>query len=93
MDYFTKDTNKDLSSCQYIKFSVVVDSKGRISLPSVVRKSLGIGISDKLDLFLLTSQSKILIVKNGCDGVIGNTLGCGPDIPRSNRGRGPKKVK
>ena len=88
MDYFTKNANKDLSSCQYIKFSVVVDSKGRISLPSDIRKTLGINISDKLDLLLLTSQNKILLCKNGCDGVIGNILGCGPD-----KNRGDKNVR
>lgn len=45
-----------------------------------------IQILDTLDIL---AESTVKKSENGCDGVIGNTSGCGPVIPRSNRGRGP----
>ena len=84
---------RDLSSSGCVKFSVVIDSKGRISIPSDVRKTLGINVNDRLDLFLFTSQNKIVIRKNGCGSLVGRTSGCGPDKLGSNPGRGLRGVK
>ena len=42
-------------------FSVSVDAKGRIILPSGIRKTLGFNTGDKLELALSVSEGKIII--------------------------------
>ena len=85
-----KSIRVDLSSSQYVKFSATVDEKGRICLPSGIRKTLGINFSDKLDLILLTSQNKVVLLKNGCGDVADNIAVCEP-LSQSSAGRGPRK--
>ena len=65
MDWFTNRKSVTESS---IIFSVVVDKKGRISIPADIRKTLGINTYDKLDLILSVSEGKIIFKKGGRNG-------------------------
>jgi AbrB family looped-hinge helix DNA binding protein len=72
---------------------VRIDSKGRISIPSVLRKNFGLeeGIEIEL-LFNLKKNFLVLILDNGQDGVDGSTVGCGSAGPGSNPGPGPENI-
>lgn len=83
-----------------------IGSKNRISIPSIVRRSLAINACDKLSM-ILDSQKRILIMKNG-RGSVADSIGvCGKlsrkfnqsgnsqktSEPGSNPGRGPAKFR
>jgi AbrB family looped-hinge helix DNA binding protein len=48
-----------------IKFSVSVDSKGRISIPSSVRKTLGINAGENLQLLFLIDERRLVLTWGG----------------------------
>ena len=76
-------------SCQTVS---KLDSKGRISIPSEIRKTLGLNASDILEFGISISGKFVVLKKNDCDSVTGNTAGCGPAIPSSNPFAGRSSV-
>ena len=72
MSVFTKRTSGDLSKCNSI--SVKLDSKGRISIPSFLRKNLALVEGVELELiFDLRKNCFLVSVQNG---VVGSTSDC-----------------
>ena len=89
MSVFTKRINADLSRCNSI--SVKLDSKGRISIPSFLRKNLGVKTGDSLELvFDLKKNYFSMIVQNG---VVGSTKACEAFSSSSNLDSGLRKIK
>ena len=77
-------------------FSARIDQKGRISIPSAIRKSFALREGSVLELVFDLGENFILLFPNGQDGVGGSTKACealrpgsnpGPD-PQNKRGRG-----
>lgn len=63
---------------------VKVDSKGRISIPSEIRKNFGLYEGIEIELaFDLSKNFVILVFDNGQDGVVGSTEVCGASRPGS----------
>jgi AbrB family looped-hinge helix DNA binding protein len=63
---------------------VKLDSKGRISIPSEVRKNFGLEEGIEIELvFDLKKNFVILLFDNGQDGVVGSTVDCGSASPGS----------
>ena len=63
MSVFTKRRKEDLRSLNTV--SVKLDSKGRISIPSFLRKNLDIKIGECLDLVFDLRKNFLVIVQNG----------------------------
>lgn len=73
---------------------VKVDSKGRISIPSEIRKNFGLEEGKEIELvFDLRKNFLLLIFDNGQDGVVGSTEVCGASGSGSIPGPGPEKKK
>lgn len=71
---------------------VKVDSKGRISIPSEIRKNFRLEEGKEVELvFDLKENFVMLFFVNGQDGVVGSTVDCGSASPGSNPGPGPEK--
>lgn len=70
---------------------VKIDSKGRISIPSEVRKNFGLDEGVEIELvFDLKKNFVVLVFDNGQDGVVGSTVDCGSISSGSIPGPGPK---
>ena len=67
-----------------------MDSKGRISIPSDLRRSLGFEEGDVLSVRIDLEKGMLVI---GQSGVKASTAGCGPAGPGSIPGSGPQKLK
>ena len=70
-----------------------LDSKGRISIPSEIRKTLGLSVSDILEFGISISGKFVVLKKNDCDSVTASIKGCGPFGLGSIPSRGPRKIK
>lgn len=66
-----------------------IDSKGRISIPSDLRRSLGLELGSEL-LMGFDLERGIILLFCGQDGVICSTKGCGSFSPGANPGSDPK---
>ena len=107
MNVFTRQKEKrnniDFFTGNTLKFLVKVDEKGRIIIPSDIRKMIGINFNDEIVLEsslrknyvilykIVNDAPKVCLKLNGYDGVIGSTKGCGPFSLGSNPGRSLKK--
>ena len=66
-------------SCRQLR----LDSKGRISIPSDVRRSFGLEEGDFVTLTFNFADNKITLVFDGQSGAKASTGGCGPSDPGS----------
>lgn len=73
------------------KFSLKIDSKGRILIPVEIRKTLGLFSDKDVIIELVFDKGYAKLYRNGYDGVIGNTEVCGTSKSGSNPDRSPKK--
>ncbi len=78
----------DVASQKIVSREVLVDSKGRISIPSDLRRSLGFEEGDVLSVMIDLEKGLLVI---GQSGVNGSTIGCGPVSPGSIPGSGPEE--
>jgi len=73
---------------------VKVDSKGRISIPSELRKNFKLEEGSEIELvFDLKKNFVVLTFGNGQDGVRSNTEDCGSSEPGATPGPDPEKEK
>jgi len=69
-----------LASQKVFSREVLIDSKGRISIPSDLRRSLGFEEGDSLSVRIDLDKGLLVI---GRSGVEVSTAGCGPASPGS----------
>ncbi len=76
-----------------IKVCAKLDSKGRIVIPSEIKRSLGLSEGDKIDLFLNLKEGIIFLLPqyDDQDSVMDSIEVCGTSGPGSNPGPGPEK--
>ena len=86
---FISGREGDFSSPASVKRFVRIDSKGRISIPADVRRSLGLEFGSEVELVLDLEKGMFFV--NGQVGVIGSMRDCGSFGPGSNPGPGPEK--
>ncbi len=87
MSIFTKEKKRNFSSSRSI--FVKLDSKGRISIPSFLRKNLDLKVGDSLEL-IFSLRDLYFIVQSS---VKVSTDDCESSSPGSNPGSGPKFKK
>ncbi len=77
-----------------IRRKVKIDSKGRISIPSVVRKNFGLEEAMEIEIVFSTRKNFVVLnFNNGQDGVTGSTEACGASGLGSNPGLGPSDFR
>ena len=92
---------RDLTRPDSVRFSAIIDDKGRISIPADIRKTICLNKGDSLGLFLSVSDRSVLL-RNGCSGPMVNrraegasvrskTSDCGSDNLGSNPSCGPRR--
>ncbi|NIO23079.1 MAG: hypothetical protein GTN38_03580 [Candidatus Aenigmarchaeota archaeon] len=83
-----------LESEGLISKKIKIDSKGRISIPSEIRKNFGLEEGVEIELvFDLKRNFVVLVFSNGQDGVCSSTEDCGSSEPGANPGPGPQERK
>lgn len=86
----------DLPSSDTQEVIVKIDSRGRISIPTFLRKNFYLLGGSKVRLRFNWKYNQILIdfrYKNGQSGVNGNIEPCGGSVLGSNPGSGPEKSR
>jgi AbrB family looped-hinge helix DNA binding protein len=75
--------------------TLTIDSKGRISIPADIRRSLGLGSGSRVILDFDLEKNVIMLFGGswsyGQDGVSTSTRGCESLRPGGSPGSGPKK--
>ena len=68
-----------------------MDSKGRISIPSDIRRSFGLETGDIVCIFYDLKENVLFLAADGQDGVTASTKGCGPLSSSSTLDSGPAR--
>ena len=86
-------SNSSKGSERLISRTVRLDSKGRVSIPSELRKNFGLKEGSLVEVVFDPSENLVFLLFDGRDSVTVSTEGCEPSGPGENPGPGPKMQK